>query len=64
MTTPHTAGEAAYEIAFRLGVPTFILVLGMFMLLPRLDTGLATAQRVEVYLDVLAQQCVAGPLPR
>lgn len=49
------------ELAFRLGVPTFVLVASMFLILPRLDRGLDTAQRVEVYLDVLAQNCMAAP---
>jgi hypothetical protein len=47
------------ELAFRLGVPTFVLVVGLFFLVPRIDRGIQIADRVEGQLNVLAVTCQA-----
>lgn len=57
------ARGALIELAFRLGVPTFILVLGMLLILPRIDRGLETVARVEVYMDIMTQRCAVAVPP-
>jgi hypothetical protein len=46
-----------WELAARLGVPTFVLVVGLFFLVPRIDRGIEIADRVDAKLQILAITC-------
>lgn len=45
------------DLAARLGVPTFVLAIGLFALVPRIDRGIEIADRVDAKLQVLAVTC-------
>ena len=53
----NTPQVSLVEAAFRLGVPTFILVLGMYLMLPRIDSAIAVANRVDSQLTIIAASC-------
>ncbi len=46
-----------WELVARLGVPTFVLVVGLFVLVPRIDRGIEIADRVDAKLQILAITC-------
>lgn len=46
------------ELASRLGVPTFVLIVAMFLLAPRLDRQILLAERVDAELALLVASCV------
>lgn len=58
---PAAAAVPGYlvELAFRLGVPTFILVLAMFMVIPRIDRGITVAERVDAGMSILISDCIS-----
>lgn len=58
---PAPIATAAYmiELGVRLGVPTLFLVLGMFMILPRLDRGITIAERVDAQMSVFLSDCIS-----
>lgn len=58
---PRVPPENWIELAGRLGVPTLILVVSMFMLLPRIDQGLSTLDRVESTMTFMAARCGTVP---
>lgn len=45
------------EAAFRLGVPTFLLVAGMLFLGPKFDRLAESSQHVDAELQVVIQRC-------
>jgi hypothetical protein len=55
-----------WELVARLGVPTFVLVVGLFFLVPRIDRGIEIADRVDAKLQILANTCspMFDPDPR
>jgi hypothetical protein len=55
-----------WELVARLGVPTFVLVVGLFFLVPRIDRGIEIADRVDAKLQILAITCspMFDPDPR
>jgi hypothetical protein len=44
----------------RLGVPTFVLVVILFLAVPRADATIDKLQRIETQLAVLAATCEVG----
>lgn len=56
LPTPST-WSSNLELAARLGVPTFVLVVGLTVLVPRIDRGIEIADRVDAKLQVLAVTC-------
>ena len=62
---PVTQNTVIAELAFRLGVPTFVLVVLLVLLGPKIDHGIAVADRVDGELSIIAASCfAAGPPPR
>jgi hypothetical protein len=55
--SPATLTVHPLELAARLGVPTFVLVVGLLALVPRIDRGIEIADRVDAKLQVLAVTC-------
>lgn len=52
--------ETALEVVVRLGVPTLLLVVLMTTVMPRLDRGIAIAERVDATMAVVASRCGYG----
>ena len=61
--TPTDHAATILEVAARLGVPTFVLVVLLLTLMPRIDRGLDTLARVDVQLGVLIDRCGGSPPP-
>jgi hypothetical protein len=60
--TPVAAINALAVLGERLGVPAFVLAVLMLTLAPRIDHGLAVAERVDAELSIIvAQGCFAPP---
>jgi len=45
----------------KLGVPVVVLAIVLFQLIPRIDHGIAVADRVEGQLNIIAASCDLRP---
>lgn len=60
MTTPETPASwiaAAASVGEKLGVPAFVIVVLITTLIPRIDHGIAIADRVDAELQVVISRC-------
>lgn len=47
----------AVDVAARFGVPTFVLVVGLLTIVPRIDRGIQIADRVDAELQIFIATC-------
>jgi hypothetical protein len=51
--------ESLLSAAARLGVPTFVLVVLLTTIIPKIEHGIAIADRVDAELQLIAASCYA-----
>ncbi len=57
--SPIVSSAVLAELAGRLGVPTFVLVVLLIFIGPKIDHGIAVADRVDGELQIIAATCFA-----
>lgn len=60
--TPTATQAAMLELAFRLGVPTFVLAALLLMIMPRVDRAISIGERVDAELNIVIARCGYAPM--